>query len=98
MADSDTQFGLADITVPYASAWKPGAVALGVLAAWSLIAVQITSLARRRLSRRVWRTVHMSSYVTFWLTSLRLVNRRSATGAARRFEPGNDKHPSPSLR
>ena len=70
VADSYTHFGLADLAVPYASDWKPGAVALGVLAAWSLIAVELTSLARRRLSKRVWRTVHMTSYVTFWLTSL----------------------------
>jgi predicted ferric reductase len=70
VADSYVSFGLADIAVPYASDWKPGAVALGVLAMWLLIAVQLTSLAMKRLPRKFWRAVHLSSYVAFWLTSL----------------------------
>ena len=70
VADSYVSFGLADLTIPYASDWKPGAIALGVIAMWLLIAVQLTSLAMRRLPRRFWRIVHLSSYVAFWLTSL----------------------------
>lgn len=31
-----------------------------------LVAVEATSLATRRLPRRVWRTVHLTSYVLFW--------------------------------
>ena len=61
---------LADIAIPYASDWKPGAVALGVLGAWLLVAVELTSLAMRRLPRKLWRVVHLSSYVAFWLTSM----------------------------
>jgi sulfoxide reductase heme-binding subunit YedZ len=70
VADSYITFDLADVTVPYASDWQPGAVALGILAMWLLVAVELTSLAKRRLSRKVWRWVHLTSYVTFWLTSL----------------------------
>jgi predicted ferric reductase len=70
VADSYVAFGVADLTVPYASDWKPGAVALGVLSMWLLVAVQTTSLAMRRLPRRFWRVVHLSSYAAFWLTSL----------------------------
>jgi predicted ferric reductase len=70
VADSYVSFDIADLTVPYASEWKPGAVALGVIAMWLLVAVQVTSLAMRRLPRRFWRIVHLSSYVAFWLTSL----------------------------
>jgi len=70
LADSYVSFGLADLAIPYASDWKPGAVALGVIAMWLLIAVQLTSLAMRRLPRRFWRIVHLSSYLAFWLTSL----------------------------
>jgi predicted ferric reductase len=70
LADSYVSFGLADISIPFASAWKPGAVAVGVLGAWLLVAVEVTSLAMRRLPRRVWRAVHLSSYVVFWLVSL----------------------------
>jgi DMSO/TMAO reductase YedYZ heme-binding membrane subunit len=70
VADSYTHFGVAEIAVPFASSWRPGAVALGVIAAWLLLAVQLTSLAMRRLPRRVWKWVHLTSYVVFWLTSL----------------------------
>lgn len=70
VADNYVQFGLADITVPFASQWKPGAVALGVVAMWLLVAVEVTSIARKRLSRRVWRWIHLSSYAVFLLTSL----------------------------
>jgi predicted ferric reductase len=70
VADSYVSFGFVDLTVPYASDWKPGPVALGVIAMWLLVAVQATSLAMRRLPRRFWRIVHLSSYVAFWLTSM----------------------------
>lgn len=70
VADSYVSFGIADIAIPYASDWKPGAVALGVLGAWLLVAVELTSLAMRRLPRKFWRVVHLSSYLAFWLTSM----------------------------
>ena len=52
VADSYVHFGLADLTVPFSSQWKPGAVALGVVAMWLLVAVEATSLAMKRLPRR----------------------------------------------
>ena len=53
-----------------ASSWRPGAVALGVVAVWALVAVEITSLMMKRLPRRFWRAVHLTSYATFWLASV----------------------------
>lgn len=70
VADSYVTFGLADITVPFASDWRPGAIAFGVLGMWLLIAVQLTSMAMRLLPRRFWRAIHFTSYVAFWLTSM----------------------------
>ncbi len=70
VADSYIHFGLADLTVPFASDWKPIPVALGVIATWLLVIVQITSLAMKRLPRRVWHRIHLASYATFFLTSL----------------------------
>jgi DMSO/TMAO reductase YedYZ heme-binding membrane subunit len=70
VADNYVPFGLADLTIPFAADWRTGAVALGVLAAWLLAAIQLTSLTRRRLPRRAWHAIHLTSYVTFWLTSL----------------------------
>lgn len=70
VADNYTHFGLTDLTVPFASDWKSGAVAFGVIAAWLLVAVEITSLAMRHLPKRFWRGVHLTSYLVFLLTSL----------------------------
>jgi predicted ferric reductase len=70
IGDSFVHFGLADVLVPFASGWKPAPVALGVLSLYLLAAVEATSLAMRKLSRRVWRGVHLTSYGLVWLVSL----------------------------
>lgn len=70
VADSYVEFGLVELAIPMASEYKPEAVALGVVATWGLIAVELTSLARRRLPKRLWRSIHLISYVVFWLGSL----------------------------
>ena len=62
IADSYVTFDLVDALVPFASAWRPGAVAWGVLALWVMVAIEITSLLMRRLPKRLWRAVHLSSY------------------------------------
>jgi DMSO/TMAO reductase YedYZ heme-binding membrane subunit len=73
VADNYVDFGFADLLVPYASAWRPGPVALGVVSLYVLTAVEATSLAMRRLPRRVWRAVHLTSYVLFWSATLHFV-------------------------
>lgn len=70
MADSYVEFSLGDLFVPFVSEWKTIPVALGVLAAWLLAIIQATSLAKKHLPRRVWRKIHLTSYVVFFLTSL----------------------------
>jgi methionine sulfoxide reductase heme-binding subunit len=70
IADSYVEFSLLDVTVPFVSSWKPIPVALGVMAMWGLVAVEVTSLAMKSLPRRFWRIVHRTSYATFWLASL----------------------------
>jgi len=70
IGDSFVHFGAADVLVPLASAWRPVPVALGVLSLYLLAAVEATSLAMRRLPRRAWRGVHLTSYGLVWLVSL----------------------------
>jgi predicted ferric reductase len=60
--DNFVHFGWAELFVPYASEWRPGAVAWGIVAFWLLVAVQITSLLRPRLPNRLWRRVHFLSF------------------------------------
>ena len=56
-------FGPADFLVPFVSSYKPAAVALGVVAMYLLLAIEITSLAMRRMPRRTWHAVHLTSFV-----------------------------------
>jgi methionine sulfoxide reductase heme-binding subunit len=63
VADSYIHFGLADLFVPFASDWKTGAVAWGVVGMWLLLAVEVSSLMMRRLPRRTWRAIHLTSYL-----------------------------------
>ncbi len=67
VADSYVHFGWVEVLVPMGSAWKPGAVTIGVIAMYLLIGVQLTSLVMRRLPRRTWHLVHLTSYVAVWL-------------------------------
>ncbi len=66
VADSYLHFGVAEILVPFASSWRPGAVALGVVSMYLLAAVQLTSVFMKRLPRRLWKGIHLSSYLLFW--------------------------------
>ncbi len=61
-ADSYEHFAWKELLVPFASAWKAGAVAWGVGALWMLVVVEGTSLLQRRLPRRTWRGLHYLSY------------------------------------
>ncbi len=65
MLDSYVSFGLREALIPMASAWKPGAVAWGVVTMYLLLAVQGSSMLMKRMSRRMWRIVHMLSYGVF---------------------------------
>ena len=70
MGDKYVHFGLASVLVPFASTWHPVAVAWGIVAAYLLVAVELTSLARNRLSKRVWRRVHTASFVLFVMATI----------------------------
>ena len=70
IADSYVNFDVVDVLVPFASSWRPGAVAWGVVGVWLLAAIEITSLARRRLPPRVWHGVHLASYPLFAMATI----------------------------
>jgi hypothetical protein len=70
VADSYVHFGPSDILVPMASDWRPGPVAWGVVALYLLVAVELTSLAMKRLPRRLWKAVHFASFALFVTASV----------------------------
>jgi DMSO/TMAO reductase YedYZ heme-binding membrane subunit len=62
-ADSYVDFGPRELFVPGASEWRPEAIAWGIIAAYFMVAVELTSLVRRHMSQLVWRAVHLTSFV-----------------------------------
>lgn len=65
LLDSYIQFRIIDVLVPFASSWKPLPMALGIFSLYSLAAVQITSLMMKKMSKTLWRRIHLLSYVLF---------------------------------
>jgi sulfoxide reductase heme-binding subunit YedZ len=68
--DSYAHFVPLDFVIPYASTWRPTAIAVGVIALWLLVAVEVTALAMKKLSKTWWRDVHIASYFVFWAVSI----------------------------
>jgi predicted ferric reductase len=70
LADSYVDLGLVNVVVPLTGNWHPLAVAWGIVGLYLLLAVELTSLAMSRLPRRLWRRVHMASFLVFATTSV----------------------------
>ena len=68
--DSYVHFGLVEVLVPFTGSWHPMAVAGGVIGLYLLVAVELTSLLRKRISKRVWRMTHFLSFPLFLLTTI----------------------------
>ncbi len=60
-ADSYVHFGAKELFVPFASTWRPHAVAWGIVSTYVLVAIQLTSWVMRRLPRKLWHRVHVLS-------------------------------------
>jgi predicted ferric reductase len=70
VADNYVYFGPRELFVPFASAWRPGAVAWGIAATYLLVAIQLTSWMMKRLPRRLWHRVHLMSIPMFVLSTV----------------------------
>ncbi len=65
LGDTYVNFGLASVLVPFAAHWHPVMVAYGIASLYLLVAIELTSLLRRRLNRRLWRAIHFLSFPLF---------------------------------
>jgi predicted ferric reductase len=70
VGDNYVHFGWADLFVPFASGYKTVPVAWGVIGFWMLVAVEVSSLMKRRLPNSAWRWVHRSSWGLFVLVTV----------------------------
>jgi sulfoxide reductase heme-binding subunit YedZ len=73
--DTYVHFGVVDVLVPLTGTWHPVAVAWGIVGLYALLTVELTSLARSRLPRLLWRRAHYASFAVFVLTPERSSSR-----------------------
>ena len=70
VGDNYVHFGAADVFVPFASSWKSSAIAWGVIAVYLVVAVQLSSLVMTKIPKKLWRYIHLTSYLSFVLISV----------------------------
>ena len=63
VVDSYVDIGVSSTFVPFVAGYRPFAVGLGTLAVDLLALVVVTSLLRNRLPLRLWKAVHLTSYL-----------------------------------
>jgi predicted ferric reductase len=73
LIDTYVHVGWWSLIVPGASAYQPAWVAFGTLAFDLLLVLIVTSLLRRHLPARVWRSLHWSSYGAWALALVHFV-------------------------
>lgn len=74
---SEYGYTITQAFIPFAIEWKAGAVAWGVVAFWLLLAVEITSLLKKRIPNDVWRWIHLMSYPLYAMATVHLLTAGS---------------------
>lgn len=80
LADTYVSFSLVQVLVPFTSTWRPSAVAWGIVAAWLLVAVEVTSLLKQRMNKKTWHALHLMSYGVFLLGTIHGLTAGTDTG------------------
>lgn len=63
-------FGYRALFVPGASAWRPLAVALGVVAFYTTFVITVSFYVKKWIGQNAWRAIHMTSFGTFVAAAL----------------------------
>jgi sulfoxide reductase heme-binding subunit YedZ len=78
--DPYAQLKIADVIMPFTSAYRPLWIGFGVVAFDLTIAVAITSLFRRRIGPRTWKVLHWLSYAMWPLAALHAIGSGTDAG------------------
>jgi hypothetical protein len=68
LLDPVMHFSVLSALIPGAATWRPGSVALGIVAAWLSLALAASFNARRWIGQKGWRRLHYASFAAFWLS------------------------------
>lgn len=67
LLDPVMRFGPAAVLVPFASPFRPAAVAAGVVAGWLMLMLTVSFRMRKWIGQRGWRRLHYASFAAFAL-------------------------------
>lgn len=82
LLDRAEPFSLAQVLLPFTSAYRPVPVGLGVLALYGMAAVTISFYLKPRLSHHAWRLLHLTSYGLYLIAVGHGILSGSDTGQA----------------
>jgi methionine sulfoxide reductase heme-binding subunit len=80
--DQTVRLPVYGLAVPFASSYRPVAVALGVLAAELMAVVYVSFRLRRRIGMGNWRRLHWLTYATFAGATVHGLTAGTDTGRA----------------
>ncbi len=67
LVDRFMPFGFLDLVIPLRAGYRTLAVSFGVLAMYAMVLILVTSWVRKRLSTKLWRTIHLLAIPAFTL-------------------------------
>jgi methionine sulfoxide reductase heme-binding subunit len=67
LLDPVMHFGALAVLVPGVASYRPGAVALGVVAGWLTLVLTTSFKARKWIGQKGWRRLHYATFAAFWL-------------------------------
>lgn len=73
IADSYVTITIVNVLVPFTGSYHVSELAWGIVAMYLLLAVEVSSLLRRRLGKRLWRGVHYLSFPLFLASTVHLL-------------------------
>ena len=65
--DPWANFSVADLFVPFHASYRPFWMGCGILTAYLLVAIAVTSIFQQRLPKIIWRGIHYLSFLTFFI-------------------------------
>ncbi|MEY4174833.1 MAG: hypothetical protein RI900_1998 [Actinomycetota bacterium] len=71
--DADFPVHWKDLFVPLAHEWQAWAISWGIFAFYLLLAVQVSSYLMKKIPRRLWHAIHLSSYAMFAMATIHAV-------------------------
>lgn len=78
--DADFPVEWKDLFVPFAHEWQAWAISWGIVAFYLLLAVQVSSYLMRKIPKRLWHAIHLSSYLMFVMATIHAVQMGTDRG------------------